>query len=122
MASRILHRLVAIVSTLVVLTVASSHLLCAAHVAHADEWQSVLPAHEHVLCDCELCPCSEREATLAVQWKTIDDTTFQPVAMTTDLRYEAPSTDSTSFKQSFVPPDTAPSSHLRSQKVTVILI
>ncbi len=122
MACRIFHRLVAIASTLVLLTVATSQLLCAAAVVHADEWQSVSLEHEHVLCECEVCPCSDREATLAVQWKTIDDTTHQPVAMTTDSRYEGPSMDSTRIKQSFVPPDAALSSHLRSQKVIVILI
>ena len=109
-------------TTLLVLTVTSLHLLCPDHIAHSDEGQSMSLAHYHVVCDCELCPCTVREATLAIKWESIDDTSFQPAAISTDWRFEAKFTDSIRFKQSFVPLDVAPASHLRSQKFTVILI
>lgn len=122
MPYRTLQRLVAIVSMIIVLIGASSHLLCGVYDVHAYELQSVLLVHEHVLCECEPCPCSVREVTLAVQWKSIDDVIIEPVTFTADWQGEARSTNSTLSTRSFLRPDNTPSPHLRFQKFTVVLI
>ncbi|TWU55972.1 hypothetical protein Poly59_22750 [Rubripirellula reticaptiva] len=122
MAHRILHRLLAIASAFIVLTVASSHLLCGDHDAHADEWQTASFTHGHAICECESCPCADREATLAVQYQSIDGVEFQPVAFATVWHCEQPLPNSIRSIRSLMPPDYATSHSWRVQRTTVILI
>lgn len=122
MSYQILHRLTAILSVFFFLAVASSHLLCAPHKVHADEWNNVSPVHEHQVCECELCPCSARETTIAVSGHPFDDHTIAPFANTT-VRQEAELPfRATKSQWLFAPPESALSAHLRFKKVTVILV
>lgn len=122
MAHRILHRLLAIASAFIVLTVASSHLLCGDHDAHADEWQTVSFTHVHAICECEACPCADREATLAAQNQAIDGVEFQPIAFAIAWIFEQPSSNSIRSIRALMPPEYATSHSRRVQRTTVILI
>ena len=122
MSHQILHRLTAILSVFLLLAVESSHLLCAPHIAHADEWNNVSPVHEHQLCECELCFCPAREMSVAVNERPIDDQTVLPVAITSVRQEATLSFRATVSQQLIAPPDNTLSAHLRFRKVTVILV
>lgn len=123
MVSRlIVHRIVACISAFIVLTVASSHLLCGSHAVHADERQSVSLSHEHVLCECEGCQCELRETALAVQANGIDEIDFQPVALVADWRHEELASKFSPTTRWQIPSNEVASQHLLFHKATVILI
>lgn len=122
MPSKLLNRFVAIVSTLIVLAVATTHHVCDAHEMHANEWQSVSDTHLHALCECEICPCAVREVSIASQWSSIDEVDFGQVANTTNLRYFDRLASIVYIRPLRAPSHDSQSLHLRIHKATVILI
>lgn len=122
MSSKLLNSFVAIASTIIVLAMATTHLLCDAHEIHLNEWESASDTHIHALCECGICPCAVREVSIAAQWNSIDEVGFEHVASIMYSRYFDYSAPINYIRRLRIPPNDYKSLHLRFHRATVILI
>ena len=121
MVSRILQRLIAVVSAFVVLVAATTHLSCDLHAAHAEESPIVSFSFEHVLCDCELCPCTFREASLGTTSNGGDETEYRPILVSAHF-HEWSSSNAVRDPRCHSRSVDVLSQHLRFQRMVVLLI